>query len=521
MELYFAIDKEHLSLKTETVNGLKSRIYPKVEKSYSLLDVWEKNKQYLQVSCGCKGPYGDRQMLVIDFDNPNGDDPYEYISELNYRFVDLGIEHAVLGSLINTKNGHVQSYVKIDRVWRNKPEYSSYLSAVRFLNGDGFGDPNFKGQNAKNPFTVDPSFKFIKNSYYDGSSINVVDFCKENVLSVNSQEKHKAVTVKTKKVAGQKIEYADELKTEWTVDRIQEYWKSSINMHITAKAAGLMQKSRCYFFICLGTFFYRSSREEYAKFSSAEELLGKAIALINESGMYNLSGCRYEYMLRQVNNGFAYAEKGYKCGNYEHSGLSHELSDEEFSSMTQGRIWLNKAFILQALIDDRNGKVPVWTYGKAIGKAVSQKTITKWKTEYDIETLKNELLVVCEHKAQKQMEYDGSVYQEVYTRQIESLPYCVIYEFNKKNRVEVFENETTRVESLPVLSINNNKKDSYQETNVVKGETLKEYRARELSGRVNSGGGGEERKEGEMTREEILNDWIRFLREENKQAAVG
>ena len=505
MVLYFAQDKTSLSQKS-------GKFYPKVSSDYSLLEEWKKYPEYLQASCGTKGKNADRQVIVIDWDNDQNDDPYEYCSLLNYHLADLGISGSYIGSLIHTTNAHVQSYIKIDRVWRNSPEYAYYMPAVHFLNDNGFGDMGFTGQVAKNFYTNNPDFKFIKNPSYDGSSVNVVDFCKEHGLEPGSH-----VKTKTVKYAGKKVVYADGLKTDWSVDRIQEFWHHAINMNITEKAAEFMQRSRCYFFLCVGTYKLRADREGFRKISSAEELLDEVIRLNNEAGMYDLSGCRYEYMLRQVNNGFAYAEKGYKCGNYEHSGLSHELSDEEFSSMTQGRIWLNKAFILRALIDDRNGKVPVWTYGKAAGKAVSQKTITKWKNEYDMETLKNELLVVCEHKAQQQMEYDGSAYQEVYTRQIESLPYCVIYEFNKKNRVEVFENESAPAPAPYNIII----KVSSKINNVVKGETLREYRARELSGRVDNGGGGGERKEGEMTREEILNDWIRFLREENKQAAVG
>lgn len=508
--LYCAIDKEHLSLKTEKVNGVKSKAYIKVPKNYSILQEWEKlGPTYLQVPCGSYGDDGDRQAIVIDWDNKKHEDPYNYIRKLHNRLKNLGIENACLGSLVNLSNNHVQSFVMIKPVWKGD---KFYLPAVYFLNGEGFGDPNFKGQNAKNPFTTNKNYKFIKNPAYNGSVLSVDDFCKNNgIESKPTVKKPAKVRVKTMKAFGQKIEYSDELKTNWSTERIRSFWKHHINLNISEQAARKIQKSRCYFFLCLGTFLYRDSREKYADFSSAEELLGKAIALINEFGMYDISGCKYDYMLRQIKNAFKYAEAGYCSGNFKKS----ELSDEEFSSMTQGRIWLNKAFILRALIDDRNGKVPVWTYGKAIGKAVSQKTITKWKNEYDMETLKNELLVVCEHKAQKQMEYDGSAYQEVYTRQIESLPYCVIYEFNKKNRVEVFENETAPAPSNNIIKV------STKFNNIVKGETLKEYRARELSGRTSNGGGGEERKEGEMTREEILNDWIRFLREENKQAAVG
>lgn len=514
VKLYCAIDKEHLTLEPETVNGVKSKAYIKVPKNYSILKEWEKLAPiYLQVPCGSYGEGGDRQIIVVDWDNPkHEDDPYKYIRRVGERDKNLGIENSCLGSLINTSNNHIQTYYMIKPVWRGV-EY--YMAAVHYLNGDGFGDPNFTGQNAKNPFTVNKNYKFIKNPAYNGSVLNVEEFCKNNdIKSKSSAPKPAKVRVKTMKAFGQKIEYSDDLKTEWSTKQIRSFWKKNIDMNITECAAVKIQKSRCYFFLCLGMFLYRNSREKYAEFSSAEELLGKAISLINEFGMYDLSGCRYGYMLRQIENAFKYAAAGYRSGNFKKS----ELSAEEFSIMTQGRVWLNKAFILRSLIDIRNGRVPVWTYGKAKGRAVSQKTLEKWQETYNETDLKNELVTVyCPVKAEKQMAYDGSAYQRVYTEQLESLPYCVIYEFNKKNLIE-----TAPEQVGPVSVLSNNKKEvSYHQEDVVKGQTLREYRLRELRGNTEENTRivvGKPPEGGGMSREEILEDWKNFLRAERSMA---
>ena len=509
VKLYCAIDKEHLALESEIVNGVKSKDYIKVPKNYSILKEWEKlGPTYLQVPCGSYGDGGDRQAIVIDWDNKKHEDPYNYIRRLNARLKTLGIENALFGSLVNLTNNHVQSFVMIKPVWKGD---KFYLPAVYFLNGEGFGDPNFRGQNAKNPFTANKNYKFIKNPAYNGSILNVDDFCKNNgIESKPTVKKPAKVRVKTMKAFGQKIEYSDELKTNWSTERIRSFWKHHINLNISEQAARKIQKSRCYFFLCLGTFLYRNSRKNYAEFSSSEELLGRAIALINEFGMYDLSGCRYGYMLRQIENAFKYAAAGYRSGNFKKS----ELSAEEFSIMTQGRVWLNKAFILRSLIDLRNGRVPVWTYGKAKGSAVSQKTLEKWKATYNETDLKNELVTVyCPIKAEKQMAYHGSAYQHVYTEQLESLPYCVIYEFNKKNLIETAPEQVGLEQVGPVSVLSNNKKEFLKkDENVVKGQTLREYRLMELRGNVvekpPEGGG--------MSREEILEDWKNFLRAERR-----
>ena len=60
VKLYCAIDKEHLALEPEIVNGVKSKAYIKVPKNYSILNEWEKlGPTYLQVPCGSygKGPF--------------------------------------------------------------------------------------------------------------------------------------------------------------------------------------------------------------------------------------------------------------------------------------------------------------------------------------------------------------------------------------------------------------------------------------------------------------------------------